>query len=92
MRIGDYEVTVINGQKQIIGEYYKDNTVFPVAFKSWQSPDGKVKRIYITRAGEQIGWISPDYTTGQGKSSTNQTYINRMLAALQNAPDNEIDS
>ncbi len=55
---------------------------FPVQMKKWNSPNGKITRYYVTRAGKQVGWISEDKKSGQGKTSTEQTYINRYVEAL----------
>lgn len=67
----------------ITAENYSDTKAFPVIMKKWTNTEGTMTRYYVKRAGEQIGWISGDKTTGKGQgSSTNQTYIDRMVKAL----------
>jgi hypothetical protein len=66
----------------IVEEILSNGSTLKVDMKYWEK--GNIKRYYVTRAGEQIGWISADYSSGQGqRSSTNQTYINRMVEALK---------
>jgi hypothetical protein len=84
MRIGDYEVE----NNKITGEYLQSGRMIDIKTKVWESADKKIKRFYIERAGEPIGYIEADNGKGTGKGSTNQTYINRMVSALKEANAN----
>ena len=67
----------------VVSETLPSGKELKITMKYWESPDKRVKRYYVDRDGEQIGWISADKKEGKGqRSSTNQTYINRMIEAL----------
>ena len=67
----------------VVSETLPSGKELKITMKYWESPDKRLKRYYVERDGEQIGWISADKKEGKGqRSSTNQTYINRMIEAL----------
>ena len=66
----------------VVSETLPSGKELKITMKYWESPDKKIKRFYVTRDGEQIGWISEDKKEGKGKTSTNQTYINRIIKAM----------
>jgi len=67
----------------VVSETLPSGKELKIKMKYWESPDKRLKRYYVERDGEQIGWISADKKEGKGqRSSTNQTYINRMIEAL----------
>lgn len=67
----------------VVSETLPSGKELKITMKYWESPDKRLKRYYVERDGEQIGWISADKKEGKGqRSSTNQTYINRMIEVL----------
>lgn len=79
-RTTDYGNTYrINEETGLIeAEILESGKEIRINMKNW-----KDLRYYITRNGQQIGWISKDLTEGKGqRSSTNQFYIDQMIEAL----------
>ena len=67
----------------VVSETLPSGKELKITMKYWESPDKRLKRYYVERDGEQIGWISENKKEGKGqRSSTNQTYINRIIEAL----------
>ena len=72
---------VVNGL--IVAENLSETKKIKVEMKKWTAADDSLFRYYVKRDGQSIGWISGDKQEGKGQfSSTNQTYIDRMIRAL----------
>lgn len=69
---------LINGIPAI--EILRNGDKIAIKFKEWQNT-----RYYVTRAGEQIGWIAMDLSEVGGKTSTNTHYLNLMVKAMKEA-------
>lgn len=82
-----YEVTYIYNDKQqaITGEILPSGTIVAINLNKWSSPNGDVNRYYVSRGGKKIGWIAQDLAKCNANTSTEQHWVNNIMAAMQQA-------